>query len=36
MSYQTIRLFRAVGLVWDVRQPPAEVLAAARGGAASA
>jgi stearoyl-CoA desaturase (Delta-9 desaturase) len=30
MSYQTIRLFRAVGLVWDVRQPPAAVLAAAQ------
>jgi stearoyl-CoA desaturase (delta-9 desaturase) len=31
VSYQTIRLFRAAGLVWDVREPPAEVLAAARG-----
>ncbi|HEX4609220.1 MAG TPA: acyl-CoA desaturase [Urbifossiella sp.] len=31
VSYQTIRLFRALGLVWDVRQPPAAVLAAATG-----
>ncbi len=30
MGYQIIRLFRVCGLVWDVRQPPAEVLAAAR------
>jgi stearoyl-CoA desaturase (delta-9 desaturase) len=29
MSYTTIRVFRALGLVWAVRQPPAEVLVAA-------
>lgn len=27
MSYQTIRLFAWLGLVWDVKQPPASVLA---------
>jgi stearoyl-CoA desaturase (delta-9 desaturase) len=30
-AYQVIRLLSAVGLVWGVRQPPAAVLAAARG-----
>lgn len=29
-SYAVIRLLRAVGLAWDVRQPPAEALAAAK------
>jgi stearoyl-CoA desaturase (delta-9 desaturase) len=29
MSYLAIRVFRAIGLVWDVRQPPTEALAAA-------
>ena len=30
-AYLTIRLLRAVGLVWAVRQPPAAAMAAARG-----
>lgn len=36
MSYQVIRLLRRVGLVWDVRQPPAAVLAAAAPGGTAA
>ncbi len=31
MAYLTIRVFRRLGLVWGVRQPPAAVMAAARG-----
>ena len=36
MSYLVIRFLRRVGLVWDVRQPPAGVLAAATRGRAEA
>ncbi len=32
MTYRTIRLWSWLGLVWDVRQPPAAALAAARTG----
>jgi stearoyl-CoA desaturase (delta-9 desaturase) len=32
VTYRAIRILRWLGLAWDVREPPAAVLAAARGG----